>query len=79
MTKKYFLLTAVLLWSCFLFAQDEGVPSLTLQDEQVIAVNKIVEEIKAGIPGYQKKEKFKDASGFRNAFFAGSENRFDGG
>lgn len=75
--KKYFIaIITVLLFSQSIFAQrinpfagETAAASL----EQLTAIEKIKDEIKNSISSYQKKEKFKDATGYRYAYFKGSE------
>ena len=41
--------------------------------EQLDAIDKAAEEIKNNIGSYQKKEKFKDSTGYRSAYYNGKE------
>ena len=44
-------------------------PTLTLQDVQIVSINNAVEQIKAGMNSYRKVEKFKNNTGYDNGYF----------
>jgi hypothetical protein len=54
---------------------DSSAPSgaLSIDDEQIHSVNKIVDEIRSGIKQYRKVEKVKNKTGFNCGYFKGSD------
>jgi hypothetical protein len=67
---KYFIASIVTLFFIEgVYAQD--VPQQN--DARIAAIDKIKDEIKNKIDSYQKKEKYKDSTGYRNAYYNGDE------
>src|SRR5688572_16599375 len=66
--KKYFIIiVSVLFFRGEISAQDIN-PSAQ-NDERVTAIDKITTEIKNNISSYQKKEKYRDSTGYHNTYF----------
>jgi hypothetical protein len=70
--KRYFLLSTALLFNLYALAQN-GAPTLTLDNEQIISINNIVEEIRNDTNKYRKVEKIKNKEGFNRGFFLDGE------
>src|SRR5258706_4388733 len=65
---KYCIAAAItLLFTECIHAQDINPPPQN--DAQLTAIDKIKDEIKNSINSYQKKEKSKDSTGYRNSYF----------
>ncbi|MBK5284958.1 MAG: hypothetical protein JJE25_06115 [Bacteroidia bacterium] len=77
MMKEYFLvIIAGLFFSQGIYSQSLYRPAESATQQpfvQMGAIDKVKEEIKNNIDSYQKKEKSKDTTGYRNAYFKGSE------
>lgn len=64
--KKYFITTLLILFALSIYAQDTNAPGQN--NEQLAAIDKITTEIKNNISIYQKKEKYRDSTGYHNAY-----------
>lgn len=67
--KKYFLVIVTTL----LFTESIYSQSATVPDEVLSGIDEVKEVIKKNIGSYQKKEKFKNSTGYNRAYFKGQE------
>jgi len=75
--KEYFLIIVTCLFFCqCVYSQSLYRPAEAATQQPVVqmgAIDKLKEEIKNNIESFQKKEKFKDTTGYRNAYYKGNE------
>lgn len=66
--KKYFISALSILFFSFSTCAQEIYSSIQ-NDERLPGIDKITSEIKSNINSYQKKEKYRDSTGYQNAYF----------
>lgn len=69
MKKLFYGLITILLFNQYSHAQSMNAPTLTMDDAQIIAINKMVDEIKSGMNTFKKVEKVKNKTGYNHGYF----------